>query len=170
MTWNIDHRTYQSRVIWRVHIYLWTREGNFSESLLHFRAPFLHKIVNVWHLFCIIYSRGWSCLVKILYAIDPTRNFFRLLISIFYWFDIHRSSSNDIFLLYIFHFNHHFIFMVQSWFIQNCDTKIFFQSIWFGHLQESINFSDTRNVFRNEGFQLCIKINFLRLVSLNILE
>ena len=60
--------------------------------------------------------------------------------------------------------------MVQAGLIEDCNTKIFLLSIWLWHLQESINFANCRDVVRNEGLDLCVQINFLGLIALNVIK
>ena len=60
--------------------------------------------------------------------------------------------------------------MVQARLIKHRDTQIFLLTIGFGHLQEGIDFADSRDVVRDEGLDLRLQVNLLRLVALNVLK
>ena len=82
----------------------------------------------------------------------------------------HGSCSYHILALNILELKDSLIFTVECWLIKLSDTKILLSTIWLGHLETSIDFSNSRYVIGNERLQLSIKIQFLRLVSLNILK
>ena len=60
--------------------------------------------------------------------------------------------------------------MVQSWLIKHSYTKVFLIAIWFRHLEECINLSNSRDIVWNERFYLCLKVNFLWLVPVYVLK
>jgi len=84
--------------------------------------------------------------------------------------NINRCGARHIFTLDIFQFQYSLIFVVKTWLIEYCNTKIFLGPIWFGHLQEGIYLADGGDVVGNERLHLGIEFNFLRLVALDVLE
>ena len=60
--------------------------------------------------------------------------------------------------------------MIQTRLVQNSDTKIFLLAIRLWHLQEGINFSDSWDVVWDEWLDLCVELDLLRLVALNVLK
>lgn len=72
MSWNVYHCADQSCVVTCMHVDIGGGERNVTESLLHVLVPLSHELVEVWHLFCVVYSGGWSSLVQILHAVDPS--------------------------------------------------------------------------------------------------
>ena len=60
--------------------------------------------------------------------------------------------------------------MVQSWLIKHSYTKVFLIAIWFWHLEECINLSNSRDIVWNERFYLCLKVNFLWFVPVYVLK
>jgi len=153
-----------------VHINFRPREVNIFECCFHLWLPLFHQRVVVWHVLAVIYSRWRTSAVQILHCSNPPCNLLRLLISLLNRVNVHGSCTNHIFALNIFQFKHRFVFVVKSWFIQHNHTKIFLSSIWFGHFQECINFTDSWDVVRNEGLKLGFQVNLLRLVAINVLK
>ena len=60
--------------------------------------------------------------------------------------------------------------MIQSWLIKHSYTKVFLSVIWFWHLEECINLSNSRDIVWNERFYLRLNINFLWLVPVFVLK
>ena len=166
----INHGTHKSRVISGVHVDLGTWERNVFESLFHLLGPLLHQIVYIWHLFSVVDSGRGPCLMQILHAIYPARDLLGFLVGVLNRFDVHRSCTHDIALLNVSQFNHCFIFWVQGGLVQNSNTQVFLGTIWLWHLQEGINFTHGRDVLRDKRLQFGVKVDLLRLVSLNILK
>ena len=108
--------------------------------------------------------------MQVLYAADPTRNFSRFLVSAFNRVDIDGRSSCNILALNVLELENSFVFMIQTRLIQNSDTKVFLLAIRLGHLQEGINFSDSWDVVWDEWLDLCVELDLLRLVALNVLK
>ena len=108
--------------------------------------------------------------MQVLYAADPTRNFSRFLVSAFNRVDIDGCSSCDILALNVLELENSFVFMIQTRLIQNSDTKVFLLAIRLWHLQEGINFSDSWDVVWDEWLDLCVELDLLGLVALNILK
>ena len=108
--------------------------------------------------------------MQVLYAADPTRNFSRFLVSAFNRVDIDGRSSCNILALNILELENSFVFMIQTRLVQNSDTKVFLLAIRLWHLQEGINFSDSWDVVWDEWLDLCVELDLLRLVALNVLK
>ena len=106
MARNVHHGADQARVVSGVNINFRPREWNILECLLHFLRPLLHKVVYIRHLLCVVYSRRWSCLVQVLYTIDPPRYFLRFLVCMLNRLDIHRGRTHDITLLDVSQLDH----------------------------------------------------------------
>ncbi len=170
VTWNINHWAYKSCVVLRMHINLRAWEWDILQGLLHLRSPFLHEIVNVRHLLRIIHSWRWSCLMQILDIVDPSWNFLRLFVCLINWLNIHRLWFLNVTFLNVSHFKHCLIVLIQSRFVKDGDTKVFFGTIRLRHFQESVHFSYTWNILRDERLHLCVKIYFLRLIPLNVFK
>jgi hypothetical protein len=108
--------------------------------------------------------------VQILHTADPAADFARLLIRLIDRVDINWGSARNILALNVFQFQYGLVFVIQTWFVKDSDTQVFLLSIWLWHLQESINFTNSWDVVRNEWLDLGFQINFLGLVSLNVLK
>ena len=156
MNWYVQHCKNNSCIITWVHINFTRWKSDFFKSLFQFRLHLNHQmVIEIRHLFCIIYSWWWSSFMQVLNCIDPSWYFFRFLISIFNCINIYWGSSNNILTLHILQLQNCFVFTIQCWFIKLCYTKIFLSSIWFAHFKSSIYFSNCRNIVRYKWFQLC---------------
>lgn len=60
--------------------------------------------------------------------------------------------------------------MIQRRFIKHNNSEIFFSSIRLRHLDERVNLADTGNVLWNKWLNLCVEIDLLGLVPLDVLE
>lgn len=80
--------------------------------------------------------------MQILNTVDPARDLFRFLVSVFNRFDVHWGGADHIALLNISQLNHCLVLWIQSGLVQNCDTEVLLCSIGLGHLQESVNLTD----------------------------
>ena len=60
--------------------------------------------------------------------------------------------------------------MIKSWLIQHGDTQVFLRSVGLRHLEERVHLTDCWNVVWNEGLQLRLQVDLLRLVPVDVLE
>lgn len=60
--------------------------------------------------------------------------------------------------------------MVEARLVKHCNTKVFLLSIRLGHLEESVNLTDSRDVVGNEWLDLGLELNLLRLVPLDVIK
>jgi len=167
---NVDHRTNKARIVRHVHVYFRSWEWNLTKGLLHLWIPLFHELVELRHVLRVVNGRWRPAFMKILNGINPTRNFFGLLISILNWINVHWGGTYYIFRLNIFELEYCFVLMVKSRLIEHHNTQIFFLSIRFRHLKESIDLSNCWDVLRNERLKLCIQINLLWFIPVDIFK
>ena len=60
--------------------------------------------------------------------------------------------------------------MVKTRFIKNRDTQVLVRTIRLRHLKEGIDLTNSGNVVWNKWLDLCVQINLLWLVTLNVLK
>lgn len=125
-----------------MHVDLRPREGDVLQCLLHLGRPLLHQVVDVGHLLGIVHCWWGTGLVQVLHTVDPARDLLGLLISMLNRLDIHGCCANDVTLLDVSQFNNGLIFRIQCWLVQYRDTKVFFGTVWLGHLQEGIDLTN----------------------------
>ena len=108
--------------------------------------------------------------MQVLDAADPTRNFSGLLVSLINRIDVDGGGARHIFALNILELQNSFIFVVKARFIKDIDTEVLLLTIRLGHLEESIDFANSGDVFRNEGLNLSFQIDLLGFVTLDVLK
>lgn len=171
MNWDIKHCQNNPSVIAWVHIDVSPWETEFLECLLKLCRHLDHQlIIEIGHLLAIIYSWWRPGLMKICNAIDPSRYLFWFLVGRLYCVHCYWGSSHDILALDILELENCFILTVECWFIKLSNTQVLFGSIWLGHFEASIHFSNSRHIVGNEWLQFSIEVQFLWLVPLNVLE
>ena len=108
--------------------------------------------------------------MQVLNTIDPTRNFARFLVGIFDRVNIDGGSARHVLALNILQFQYCLVFVIKARFVKNGDTEVFLVAIGLGHLQESIDLSDSGDVVGDEGLDLGIELNLLGLIATDVLE
>lgn len=167
---NVKHgENYPSIIAW-MHIDFSTWEVSVLQGFLHLRIQLRHEGVEIRHLFSVIYSWRWPSLVKILDRVDPSRNFLWFLVCVLYRVHRNRSSSYDVLALNVLKLQYSLIFTVKRWLIKLGNTKVFFLTIRFWHLQAGVNLAYRGNVIRNKWLEFSIQIDLLRFVSLDVFE
>ena len=167
---DVAHGADDLRVVCNVHVDFWAWERRLLEGCFHLGWPFLHERLDIWHVLSVVNSGGRPCLVQVLHTADPTRNFPRFLVGAFDCIDINGGGTRNIFTLHILQLQNSLVFVVQTWLVEDCNTEVFFLSIWLWHLEEGVNLAHCGNVVRDEGLDLRVKLNLLRLVALNVLK
>jgi hypothetical protein len=105
-----------------------------------------------------------------LHAADPAGHLTRLLVGALNWVNVDGGSTRHILALHILELKHGLIFVVKAGLVQNRDTEVFLLTIRFGHLEEGVDLTDSRDVVGDEWLDLRVKVDLLGLVALNVLK
>lgn len=110
--------------------------------------------------------------MKFRHVFDPIVNFLYILFCVLYWFDwnICRLNNNCFLELNILHRQETFIRAIQSRFIDDSNTEIFFFSIRLRHLKKGIDLSNCWDIVRNKRFKTSLKLYMLRFESRDVFK
>jgi len=140
-------------------------EGDLLESLFGLLGPFLHEFIHVGHVLAVVHHRQGLVIVHLANIFDPPGDFLGVLVGVFYALHYHvviLVSCAHV-LLHVGHSDDCLILGVQAGLVQNIDAKRFSLAIGSRHFELGVNFSNRGNVVGDEGLQLGLQVDLLRL-------
>lgn len=170
MHWNIQHRKYDPCIVVRVHVYLWSWECHILKCLLHLGIHLRHQLVEVWHLLRVVHSWWRPRLMQVLHTINPPRDVFWSLVSIFYRLNTHWRGAYNILALNVLQFQNCLILAVKGWLVKLRYAEILLGTIWLRHLKTCVDLTNGWDVVWHEWLQFRLQVDLLRFVSLDIFK
>lgn len=92
--------------------------------------------------------------MQVLHTADPTRNFAGLLVRLVDRVYGHGGGARHILALHVFQFENCLVFVVETGLVEHRNTQVLLLTVWFGHLQESVDLSYSWDVIWNEWLDL----------------
>mmetsp|Transcript_40522 Transcript_40522/g.65728 ORF Transcript_40522/g.65728 Transcript_40522/m.65728 type:complete len:232 (-) Transcript_40522:482-1177(-) len=153
-----------------VHIELGAGELGRCEQLLELVGPHLHQLLNVGHVFGVVYGGRGLVLMQLVDGRDPGGHGFGVLVgrvdvAHHHWLQVGLfGERSQLEVKYC------WVGLICGWFVQNREALSVVLSIRSWDLDEGIDVPHGWDVVGDEGFDLSVQVDCVGLISPDVLE